>query len=153
MQQPKPILFTREGYEKILQEQKQLLSERPAAVEDLKKAREMGDLSENGYYKSARAKLSSIDARLRHVVHMVRYGKVEEAAYTGQVHIGTKVTLQTENGEVTYMVVGEHEANPSEKKISHLSPLGSKLLTKKVGEKVHIQTPKGEVTYSIKNVS
>ena len=40
----KNIIFTKDGYEKVGEEQKDLLAARPAAVEDLKKAREMGDL-------------------------------------------------------------------------------------------------------------
>ncbi|MBU3978791.1 transcription elongation factor GreA, partial [Patescibacteria group bacterium] len=45
----KQIRFTKEGYDKLKNEYQELLVQRPAAVEDLKKARELGDLSENGY--------------------------------------------------------------------------------------------------------
>ena len=34
------------------------MAERPEAVENLRKSREMGDLSENGYYKASRAQLA-----------------------------------------------------------------------------------------------
>lgn len=149
MQQPKPIPMTKTGYEKILGEQKKLQQERPAAVEDLKKAREMGDLSENGYYKSARFKLSSIDARLRHVTHVIRYAKVHEVQSKEIVNIGVTVHLEGENGKIAYMIVGEHEANPTEKKISHLSPLGKALMEKKVGEIVVMTTPNGQKSHKI----
>ncbi len=145
----KQILFTKEGYEKVLQEKADLEKTRPDAVADLKKAREMGDLSENGYYKSARAKLSSIDASLRHLTYVIRFGKVEEVSSYDSVTVGVTVSLSVDGEEVVYAIVGEHEANPSEKKISHLSPLGKALLDKKVGDSAVITTPNGQKTYKI----
>lgn len=149
MQQPKPILFTKAGFDTIKKEQEDLLASRPAAVEDLKKAREMGDLSENGYYKGARAKLSSIDHRLRVLAHMIRFAKVQEVGATGVVEIGATVHLKSDNGEIAYMIVGEQEANPSEKKISHVSPLGKALLGKKKGDVIHFETPRGTTIFTI----
>lgn len=153
MQLPKPILTTPEGLKKLQEEQEKLLQERPAAVLDLKKAREMGDLSENGYYKSARFKLSSIDSRLRYLAHVLRFAKVQEATSTEMVNLGTTVHLEGDNGEIAYMIVGEHEANPSEKKISHLSPLGKALMYKKIGQDAHFQTPKGKTSYTIRKIT
>jgi len=51
------------------------------------------------------------------------------------------------------MVVGEWEADPAEKKISHESPLGKALLGKKVGEKVEVEAPAGKILYTIASVS
>lgn len=149
MQQPKSILMTQNGYDSLFEEQKKLLEERPAAVEDLRKAREMGDLSENGYYKGARAKLSSIDHRLRQLKYLLRFGKVQTPGSKDSIDIGSTVILESPDGEITYTIVGEHEANPSEKKISHKSPLGSLLISKRVKEKVVLITPSGEKQYKI----
>lgn len=66
------IPFTQDGYNNFLEEKKKLLSERPEAVDHLRRAREMGDLSENGYYKASRARLSALDARLRHLERLIR---------------------------------------------------------------------------------
>jgi len=44
--------FTKDGYEKLKEEYEDLKTQRPSAVEDLKKARDLGDLKENGYYKA-----------------------------------------------------------------------------------------------------
>lgn len=153
MQQPKPILFTQAGYEALQKEQQELLSSRPAAVEDLKKAREMGDLSENGYYKGARAKLSSIDHRLRHLAHILRYGKVMGVADIGLVQIGSTVTIGDGAIEKVYSLVGEYEADPLNGKISHKSPIGALLLGKAVGDTISVTTPKGEKNYTIISIS
>ena len=145
--QKSPI--TQEGLQKLLDEQAKLLAERPEAVSELKKAREMGDLSENGYYKGARAKLSHIDSRLRHLKHLIFSSKVIEKSLSDEVTLGSTVTVKSVHGEQTFTIVGKHESNSLEGKISHVSPLGSQLLNKKVGEKVILQTPKGETEYTI----
>ena len=152
MQKHPLILFTKEGYEKLVKEQEELREIRKLAVEDLSKARAMGDLSENGYYKSARAKLSSVDHRIRQVKYLLQYGKVKEAAQEGVVDIGSSVTLKTGDSEKTYAIVGGYESNPSEGKLSHISPLGKALIGRKKGERVSIITPSGQTDYTILTV-
>lgn len=151
--QPKRILMTQDGFDKLIVEKEKLEKERPAAVLDLKKAREMGDLSENGYYKGARAKLSAIDARIREVTHLIRFAKIAKHIDSDTITLGSKITLQHENGEISYTLVGEPEANPSEKKISHKSPLGRALIDKKIGESVVVAAPTGEKVYTIKSIA
>lgn len=124
------IRFSKVGFEKLKKKFERLNSERPSAVLDLKKAREMGDLSENGYYKSARAKLSSIDRNLKYLTHQIKNAYVVEQIQG----IG---------------VVGDLEANPSERKISLLSPIGRALENRKIGEIVEIKTPNGNTFYKI----
>ena len=75
--------MTQEGLEKLKKEKEELERNRPAAVLDLKKAREMGDLSENGYYKSARAKLSLPMAQLL----PLRQRRLEREAQASQTAI------------------------------------------------------------------
>ncbi len=45
--------FTKEGFDNLKKEQAELLIERKDAVDHLQKARAMGHLSENGYYRSS----------------------------------------------------------------------------------------------------
>lgn len=149
MQKPKAIYFTKAGYEDMVIEQKKLQEERPLTVADLKKAREMGDLSENGYYKSARAKLSGIDSRLRHLAHVLRFAKIMESSSSGIVEVGCTVSITDGTEQKTYTIVGEYEADSLQGKISHKSPLGSMLMGKHLGEKVTVQTPRGEKMFEI----
>lgn len=147
------IPFTKEGYQKLIKERDQLLLDRPDAVDHLKKAREMGDLSENGYYKAARARLSGIDANLRRLTKLIRLGKiVDTSTTTDAVSFGSTVTLS--GGSLTQMftVVGGFESNPAEKTISHISPLGKALMNKRVGDTVTVHAPKGSITYTILHI-
>ena len=81
--------------------------------------------------------------------YLLRFGKIQEVLSTDRIEVGVTVELETTNGQIIYTIVGEHESNPADKKISHKSPLGSLLLGKKVGESVSITTPTGQKTYKI----
>lgn len=150
---PKAILFTQEGYDALQKEQEDLKEIRKAAVEDLAKARAMGDLSENGYYKAARLKLSSVDHRIRHVKYLLRYGKIKAATSTDIIDIGSTVLVKTGGNEKQFTIVGGYESNPSEGKISHISPLGKELVGKKKGDTVKIATPSGVSSYTVLSIS
>jgi transcription elongation factor GreA len=146
------ILFTREGYEKIAQEKKKLLNDRLDAVEHLRKAREMGDLSENGYYKAARQRLSFIDAQLRKIHRLMSLAQVVPAVYTGVVNIGSTVTIHDEEGEQTYTIVGGYESDPLNNAISYMSPIGKALMNKKEGESVEVKVPSGIKRITIRRI-
>lgn len=145
----KKIRFTKEGLRKMKDEYQRLFSERPNAVEHLRKARELGDLSENGYYKASRAKLSSIDHRLFQIKMAIKQAViVDEVAGSVRAIIGKKIILVDELQRVVeYELVGDLEANPSEGKISLLSPLGKAIENKEIGDNIEYTTPAGKIIY------
>lgn len=135
------------------QEYEDLKKERPAVVEDVKKARELGDLKENGYYQASKAKLRSIDSRLMHLSYTLKTAKIVDEQNSGSINIGSIVTLANTERELTYQFVGDLEADPAEKKLSLLSPIGRAVTGKKEGDTVTVQTPSGSITYLIKKVA
>jgi len=145
--------FTKAGYEKLKEEYAQLKAERPGVLIDVQKARDLGDLKENGYYQASKAKLRTMDSRLMHLSYNIKTAKIIEEGESETVVIGSTVTLANEDREMTYQFVGDLEANPSEKKLSLLSPIGKAVEGKKVGEKVEIQTPAGNVSYIVKKIA
>ena len=149
----KRIRFTKEGYENLKQEYDELLEKRPSAVDDLKKARELGDLSENGYYRAARAKLSWVDARLRRLTGILNSAMVVMDFGSSVIGIGHTITVSDGKKELLYHIVGDLEANPKEDKISLLSPIGRALAGKHVGDEVTIVIPAGTITYRIIKIS
>ncbi len=149
----KQIRFTKQGLEKLQRDYEEIKSQRKFAVDDLQKARAMGDLSENGYYKAARQKLSFIDSQIRRFTATLKQAIVIEGQNNSQyVDIGSMVTLISGNKEVVYNIVGDLESEPSKRKISLLSPIGIAIAGKKVGEKVEIVIPSGKITYTIKKI-
>lgn len=152
MTQLPSIIFTQAGYDDMQEKYSLLIVERKAAVGQLQKAREMGDLSENGFYKASRAKLSSIDHQLHRLKYLLRFGKVKEPTLSHSIDIGTTVVIEGNNKEQTIQLVGEHEANPSEGKISFRSPIGKALMAKTEGDQISVATPRGETAYKILQV-
>jgi len=151
-QEPR-IPFTKEGYQKLLDDKKKFLAARPEAVDHLREARNMGDLSENGYYKASRQQLSFLDSRIRRVERLIRLAKIVESTNTGIIDIGSHVTISDGTKEYAYEIVGGYESNPAEHTISHISPLGRVLIGRKVKDVVEVQAPSGIKTYTILSIS
>ncbi len=147
------IPFTKEGYQKVLDEKIKLLSERPEAVEHLRKSREMGDLSENGYYKASRQRLSFLDSRIRRIERLVRLGRIVVSTGNNQVEIGNVVTITDSTKEYTYTVVGGYESDPLNKTISNFSPIGRALIGKKKNDSVEVSAPSGIKRYTIVKIT
>lgn len=146
------VLLTREGLEELKKEYEELTKvKRPAAVTRLASARDLGDLAENSEYTAARQDLAFIDGRISELEEILHEAKVinKPIGTKGKIDIGCQVTLHLDGKKEVFTIVGEWEANPAEKKISHASPLGQALLGKKIGEKVAVEAPAGKVVYTI----
>ena len=127
------VHLTQEGFDEIKEELQKLKDKEPQAVDRVQKAREHGDLSENSEYHAAREDLAFIQGRIDELEELVNRAKIIEATKSnGVVNLGCKVTVHNEKGnEITYVIVGEYEADPMKRKISPDSPLGKALMGKK----------------------
>lgn len=142
--------MTREGLLELKKELDGLLNnKRPDAVSRLSLARGQGDLSENSEYAAAKQDLAFIDGRIAELEKVISEAKVVANHSKSKIDVGCKVTLHVNGKKDTFHIVGEWEANPTEKKISHSSPLGKALLGRKVGEKVEVEAPVGRIIYSV----
>lgn len=148
----KRIPVTKEGYDKLQKELLQLQKDRPQAVKNLADARGMGDLSENGLYTAAKSRLRSIDAQIFRTEIQIKLADIIEGS-DGKVSIGSIVTVESDTGKTVFNIVGDYEANPTEKKISQHSPLGRALMGKKVGETAQFEAPKGTISYKILSIN
>jgi transcription elongation factor GreA len=143
-------LLTKEGLNALKAEHEELVKiKRPATVARLSDAREAGDLSENSEYVSAKQDLSFVDGRITELEEILHSAKVISSKTTGQIDVGSKVTLHVNGKKEEFLLVGEWEADPMNKKISHESPLGKALLGKKVGEIVEVEAPAGKIKYKV----
>ncbi len=150
---PEKVYITREGLEKLKKQLTELKEEkRPAVAKRIKEAREMGDISENAEYDAARQEQAFIEGKITELEEVIKNAEVVEKGEDGVVHVGAKVTVHIEGQEETFHIVGAHEANPMENKISHESPLGSALMGKGVGETFEVEAPIGNLTYKITQV-
>ena len=146
-------MLTKAGLDQLKAEYEELLKvKRPAAVARLSDARDLGDLSENSEYAAAKQDLAFIDGRISELEEIIRSAKVVTNHGKSHVDVGCKVTLHVNGKQDVFTVVGEWEADPINKKISHESPLGKALLGKKVGEKVEVEAPAGKLHYKILHI-
>ena len=154
MTNQKKFQITAEGLKTLKQELEELKTKkRPEAIDRVARAREFGDLSENSEYHAAREDLSFIEGRINELEDMLKQAQVaKESKSKDEISIGCKVTLITNNQEHTYEVVGEWEADPMKKKISHTSPLGQALMGKKAGDEVEFEAPAGKIVYKVKKI-
>ena len=146
---------SKEGLAHLEEELRELReNKRPNAVERVKKARAMGDLSENSEYSSAREDLNMIDNKILEIEEKLRNIEVvEESSDNGIVQLGDKVKVRVKDGHETFCIVGELEADITKGKISDTSPIGKALLGKPTGYVATVQVPAGEVEYEIVSIS
>ncbi|MEP4036876.1 MULTISPECIES: transcription elongation factor GreA [unclassified Pseudophaeobacter] len=147
------IPMTSAGHTALEAELKNLKSvERPTIIKAIAEARELGDLSENAEYHSAREKQSFIEGRIKELEGILSLADViDPAKLSGSVKFGAKVTLVDEDTdeEKTWQIVGEHEANVEAGLLNIKSPIARALIGKEEGDSVEVRTPGGVRGYEI----
>jgi transcription elongation factor GreA len=146
--------LSQEKFDELTAELEHLKTVRRREIaEQLEYARSLGDLSENAEYEEARNLQAATEDRIRTIEEQLAHARIIEhpKGKANAVSLGSMVTIQKqgEKEEHTYEVVGSAEANMQERKISHLSPLGSALMGKKKGDTFSFNTPKGPQKYKI----
>ena len=115
---------------------------RAEAAEKIRVAREFGDLSENAEYDIAKEEQAKMEAEILEIEAKLRNVKIIEAGgKSGVIDLGSKVRICMAGSadEIEYEIVGTHESNPMEGRISNESPIGKALLGHKAGERVYVQ--------------
>lgn len=147
--------LTQEGITELQTELEELIALRPEITERIKTAREMGDLSENAEYASARTEQDRNELRIKEIEHIIKNAEIITQPKTDtSVHLGSKVSLHSATGKKQqYQIVGTVEADPLEGKLSDESPIGVALMGKRVGDDVEIVTPAQTVRYTITDIA
>mgnify|MGYP000001537960 FL=1 len=131
-------LITKHGYEKIVKEFKGLLKEKTFWVKEKEIAAQLGDRSENAEYIAAKEQIRNTDKRLRFLDKIINNSEVIDISLIPhiKVNFGSVVVVKDldTNEEKTFIILGTHETNPNENKISNKSPLGRALLNKSLHE-------------------
>lgn len=141
-------LMTAEGVEKLRAELHRVeTEERAKVVEQIKTAREWGDLKENSEYHAAKDAQSRLETRILRLREALLNAEVVEAGAgtDGRARLGATVTFEDDEGGRARSVrlVASHEADPSAGALSVESPIGAALNGGGVGQVVEVNTPKG----------
>ncbi len=151
------LVLTPSGKKKIEVELERLRSvEMPALSDRIRDARALGDLSENFDYQDSKRQQGFIAGRIADLQAVLDRARIvdEAEAGSGIAGMGSNVKLRDLDfdDEFSYNLVGAYEADPTNGKISSLSPIGSALMGKRVGDKVSVATPGGKANYEIVSI-
>ena len=145
--------LTQSGIDEHKSELANLVSQRGDVAERIRQARELGDLSENAEYQTARQEQDRLEARVSELEHIIQNSQLIKKPKAGDVvRLGSTVKLK-DGTTKEFQVVGTMEADPLSGKVSDESPIGKALLGKKIGDKVELKTPTEAATYKIISIS
>ncbi|WP_394761162.1 transcription elongation factor GreA [Phenylobacterium sp.] len=151
------VPMTGEGYQALDEELKRLKTiERPAVIAAIGEARLHGDLSENAEYHAAKDRQGWIEGQIAEIEDkMARAQVIDVSKLSGkQIKFGATVSVIDEDTEepARYQIVGEHEANVRQGRVSITSPIARAMIGKESGDVVEVTTPGGVKAYEITKV-
>ena len=114
----------------------------PELIEEVKRTRAFGDLSENFEYKAAKQAQNKNRSRIRYLEGMIKSAKViDDRSKADEVGLFDKVEIyMPEDDETeTISVVTTVRCDPRKGLISKESPFGKQVLGKKVGDRFTVQ--------------
>jgi transcription elongation factor GreA len=149
--------MTTKGYQFLVEELKRLKSvERPKNMREIEEARGHGDLSENAEFHAAKERQSLLDVQIRETEDKLARAQVIEVAKLSGDKVVFGATVGLTDGDtgdkVIYQIVGDHEAEPKNGKISISSPVARALIGKREGDEVEVRTPTGVRSFEILSV-
>lgn len=143
------------GYEKLMEQLRQLKAERPQIVDAIEEARAHGDLSENAEYHAAKERQGQVEATISDLEDKLSRAQIiDPKTLSGdKIVFGATVTLLDEDDKpVRYQIVGQAEADAKLGMISYNSPLGRALIGRQVGDDVEVVVPSGEKFYAVDKI-
>ena len=145
--------LSKERYGQLSEELKWLINEEyPRIKDELSEARAQGDLSENFEYRAARRAQAKAISRIRFLQKVLQHSRVidTKALPKDRIYLLSKVEFTNLSTGVSrcFTLVGHHEMDLEQGKLSCKSPIGLALMGRKAGEIVDVQAPAG--TYRIR---
>lgn len=124
--------------------------------EELKRARALGDLSENAEFHMAKQRQDIVGARLTHLkqrlakLSLINMNNIPK----DRIAFGSRVTVYDvdRDSELEYRLVTTEEADFSKGLISTTSPIGRALMGKKIGDTVKVGTPNGVREFEVRSL-
>jgi transcription elongation factor GreA len=126
---------------------------RMEVADRLKRAKELGDLSENSEYMEARDEQQFVETHISELEDIIKNAQIITMTHgTKTIQIGTTFHCERAGKKFKFTIVGADEAKPEAGLISNESPLGKAFLGKKLSDVVTIKTPAGEAKYTITTI-
>ncbi|MDQ3738676.1 MAG: transcription elongation factor GreA [Actinomycetota bacterium] len=117
-------------------------------AEKIERARELGDLSENGDYHAAKEEQGHMEGRIRQLESILDHCEIVDVVYDGTVRPGSIVKVRYKgdgpDDVSTYFVGSIEEHTNGRELMSPASPLGQALTGARTGDTVTYETPTGD---------
>ena len=151
-----PMYLSREGLEKLKAELEQLRTVRRQDVaERIQESREKGSTVGDAEYEDAKNELAFTEGRIQTLDNLINNAIIIEAGQRAgdTVQVGCKVRVKNQDGKTfNYIITGSAEADPTQGKISNVSPIGKSLLGKKAGGITEVSAPSGKIKLEVVSI-
>jgi transcription elongation factor GreA len=118
---------------------------RPEIAERINAAKELGDLSENAEYVSAKEEQGLIEAEVRRLENTIKLAVVVTTDKNSKIVTpGACVTVEINKEKKNICLVNSESVSADKGRISLHSPLGEALINHQVGEIIAFHSPSGE---------
>ncbi len=152
-----PTYLTKEGLVKLQKELDHIRTTRRQEVADrIQRANSIGGTVDNAEYDEAKKEQAFIEGRILDLERIINKSTIIEDLEedSDEVNVGNKVTVmnQRRGKKESYLIVGSPEADPSQGKISNLSPIGKALLGAKIGQVAQVTVPAGTINLEVLDI-
>jgi transcription elongation factor GreA len=142
--------LSREAFDRLQAELDDLTTRgRIDVANKIERARELGDLSENGDYHAAKDEQGHMEGRIRQLESILENAEILAPPEPGVVGPGTVVTIvyegDSDDDAERYLVGHIEEQKDDLAVLSPSAPLGAALQGAKVGDTVSYEAPGGEL--------
>ncbi len=138
---PTGFLCTKKWLDIKIKEKEQIEHvELKKVADEIADARALGDLRENSEYQYGKDKQKNLNAQLRTLSDEIEKAQVitPDIVDPSKISFGCEVKLMdnTQNQEITYIILGQWESDPDQHILNFKTPLGMALMNKVVGDKL-----------------
>jgi transcription elongation factor GreA len=154
MEAPEQPVLSADALEALSKELEELkTSGREKNIAQIRQARDLGDITDNAAYETAKQDQALLEGRIARLEELVKNAVVREGTIESDVvTAGIVVTVRDVDDpsvQDSFMVAEPEERVTGARVLSPRSPLGQALLDKKVGDRVTYEAPGGTFTYEI----
>ena len=119
---------------------------------EIKRARELGDLSENAEYQAAKERQRLVEARISMLtkrvseIALINVDRIpkDRAGFGSTLHV-----VESTGEKLVFQLVMPEDADASKGMISTTSPIGRAFLNREEGDSVEVTTPGGRREFEI----
>jgi len=142
--------ITQNAFDKMCKKLERLEKSLRDLAAEVTRTQEMGDLSENAAYQEAKFTLRRTMGQIEGLKERIKNAIIIKKPVSNDlVQIGSIVIVVRDGKQTQFEILGSHETDPLRGKISHLSPIGSALIGKKVSDKVSVEIAGDIMEYEV----